>query len=75
MKNLKKTIAIETSGQIGSVAIGVGEEILGQIEFSGVMKHTTELLPAINKLCSDVGWEPDEIEQIFVSAGQTHQPR
>ncbi|MBI9017758.1 MAG: tRNA (adenosine(37)-N6)-threonylcarbamoyltransferase complex dimerization subunit type 1 TsaB [Phycisphaerae bacterium] len=69
MEKQKNILTIETSGQIGSVAISQGDQILAHTQFSGVMKHTTELLPSIDKLTSDIGWKPADIDYIYVSAG------
>ena len=69
MSEQKKILTIETSGQIGSVAVGLGDEILAEGCFSGIMKHTTELLPTIERLISEVGFKPAELDHVYVSAG------
>ncbi len=69
MKNDKHILTIETSGRIGGAAISIGPQIIGSKEFTGSQKHTSQLFPTIEALCKDAGWQPDQIEQIFVSSG------
>ncbi len=69
MEKKYNTIILETSGQIGAVAIACGDEILAQKRFSGIMKHSSELLPAISELVRQAGWASRDIEHIYVSAG------
>ena len=64
-----RIVAIETSSRVGSVAVGCGERILGQREFSRAMRHAVELMPAIRDLTSEQGWKPGDIDQLYVSAG------
>lgn len=68
-KNTGITLAIETSGRIGSVAIGRGNELLAQTTFSGFMKHSTELFPHIQGLLDGIGARPADIVQLFITAG------
>ena len=62
-------LAVETSGRSGSVAIGCGEEILGEDTFSGPMRHSAELFPAISGLLKRFSREAGEIEHIYISSG------
>jgi tRNA threonylcarbamoyladenosine biosynthesis protein TsaB len=62
-------LAIETSGRIGSVALGIGQQVLGDKTFSTPVKHSSELFPAINNLLTNFGKTPDDIEHIYVSVG------
>ena len=65
----KKIIAIETSGRIGSVALGNGNKIVESADFSGDQQHAEELLSVMKLLCDKVNWRPDEIDAIYVSGG------
>lgn len=65
----KKRIAIETSGRIGSVALGIGEKVVASAEFSGDQQHAEELLLVMRALCEKVDWRPEEVEAIYVSGG------
>ncbi len=62
-------LAVETSGRSGSVAIGCGEEILGEDTFSGPMRHSAELFPAISGLLERFSRKAGEIEHIYISSG------
>ena len=62
-------LAVETSGRLGSVAIAIGEEILGETQFSGPMRHSSELFPAIHGLLRRFSQKPKEIEHTYISVG------
>jgi tRNA threonylcarbamoyladenosine biosynthesis protein TsaB len=62
-------LAVETSGRTGSVAIALGEQILSETHFSGPMKHSAEIFPAVHKLLERFGRKPKEIEHIYISVG------
>jgi len=62
-------LAVETSGRLGSVAIGRGGEILGAAAFSGPMRHSAELFPAISGLLERFSQKASEIEHIYISSG------
>lgn len=67
--NKKLMVAIETSGRIGSVAAGCGDNVLAKSTFSGFMKHSTELFPHIQKLLTDIDACPADIRQLAITAG------
>jgi tRNA threonylcarbamoyladenosine biosynthesis protein TsaB len=62
-------LAVETSGRAGSLAIGIGQEINSWRSFSGPMRHSAELFPAITQLLREVGRECSEIKHVYISAG------
>jgi len=62
-------LALETSGRMGSVALAQGEQLLGESTFSGPMRHSAEVFPSIISLLSRFGKKPNQIEQVFISAG------
>jgi len=62
-------MTIETSGRVGSVAIAAGEKLLQEESFSGGLRHAGELLPTMERLVRQQGWQPGEVEQFYVSAG------
>ena len=62
-------LAIETSARAGSAAIGLGDKLLGQIEFTAGARHGVELLPSVDRLLAEAGITPEQIEVICVSAG------
>jgi len=62
-------LAIETSGRIGSVAIALGEQMLSEAHFSGPMRHSAEIFPAVHRLLERFSRKPKEIEHIYISVG------
>jgi len=66
-KNL--ILAVETSSRVGSVAIATGQKLLDEITFSGPMKHSSEIFPAICSLLSRFEKESQDIEQVHISVG------
>jgi tRNA threonylcarbamoyladenosine biosynthesis protein TsaB len=62
-------LAVETSSRIGSVAIALGNRILAETIFSGPMRHSAELFPAIRSLLDRFSRKPPEIEHIYISVG------
>ncbi len=62
-------LAVETSSKIGSVAIAIGERILAEAAFSGPMRHSAELFPAIRSLLDRFSRKPQEIDHIYISVG------
>ncbi len=62
-------LAVETSSRVGSVAVAAGQRLLDEIIFSGPMKHSSELFPAIRNLLSRFDKKPQDIEQIYISVG------
>jgi len=62
-------LSVETSGRTGSVAIAQGPELLAEKAFTGPMRHSAELFPAVQKLLAQFGYKPPEIEQVYISVG------
>ncbi|MGB2806323.1 MAG: tRNA (adenosine(37)-N6)-threonylcarbamoyltransferase complex dimerization subunit type 1 TsaB [Sedimentisphaerales bacterium] len=62
-------LAIETSGRLGSVAIAVGRRMLAETAFSGPMRHSSEVFPAICSLLNRFGRKPKDIEHLYISVG------
>jgi tRNA threonylcarbamoyladenosine biosynthesis protein TsaB len=62
-------LAVETSGRQGSVALAEGPKLLDERRFSGPMRHSAEVFPAIVDLLSRFRKKSDQIEQIYISAG------
>ncbi len=62
-------LAVETSGRLGSVALAQGDKLLAENHFSAPMRHSAEIFPAITDLLSRFDKKPDQIEQVYISAG------
>jgi tRNA threonylcarbamoyladenosine biosynthesis protein TsaB len=70
MKNEKPLIlAVETSGRLGSVAIALGDKLLAEKQFTGPMRHSAEVFPAIVGLLEKFNKKPAHIEQVHISIG------
>jgi tRNA threonylcarbamoyladenosine biosynthesis protein TsaB len=69
MKPKPLILALETSGRTGSVAIALGEQMLSETCFSGPMRHSAEIFPAIEGLLERFNRKPREIEHIYISVG------
>jgi tRNA threonylcarbamoyladenosine biosynthesis protein TsaB len=69
MKTTPLILALETSGRAGSVAIALGKKMLGETCFSGPMRHSAEIFPAIQQLLERFSRKPKEIEHIYISIG------
>lgn len=69
MENSGLTLAIETSGRIGSVAIGTAGSVIEEKPFSGYMKHSAELFPSIRHLLASASAVAADIRQIVITAG------
>lgn len=62
-------LSIETSGRLGSVAIGLDSRILEVVTFGADLRHAVELLPSIDRLCGNHRIAPESITEFYVSAG------
>jgi len=62
-------LALETSGRLGSVALGRGDAVLEVAAFSAARRHAVELLPTVQRLCRKQGVRPEQIDEVYVSGG------
>jgi len=62
-------LAVETSSRTGSVAVAAGERLLAEMTFSGPMRHSAEIFPAISGLMERFAVRPRQIEQVHISIG------
>jgi len=69
MKPEPPILAVETASRAGSVALALGERLLAETTFSGPMRHSVEIFPAILGLMDRFGLRPQQIEQIHISVG------
>ncbi len=65
----KLIIAIETSGRVGSAAIGRGDELISDVSFSGFMKHSAELFSVLEKLLQEADSTANDIEHVYITTG------
>ena len=69
MQKTTRIMAIETSAQIGSVALAEGPQMLCRQGFTANLRHASELLVTMDQLTRGQGWKPGDIEQLYISAG------
>jgi tRNA threonylcarbamoyladenosine biosynthesis protein TsaB len=63
------SLSIETSGRIGSVALGRGPDVREARTFSATLRHAVELLPTAAALCRAHRVAPAAIAGVYVSGG------
>jgi tRNA threonylcarbamoyladenosine biosynthesis protein TsaB len=63
------SVAVETSGRVGSVALGAGQNLLARKDLSGFRRHSSELLVAINDLLGRYSFTPSDIQRIYLPHG------
>jgi len=62
-------LALETTGRIGSVAVGIDADLSDEKAFSAPLRHNAELFDAITQLIKNINKEANEIRQVFISIG------
>ena len=62
-------LAVETSSRIGSAALAAGPILLEERTFSGPMRHSSELFPALVDLLEGHRFAPTDLGQIHISIG------
>ena len=67
--NKELALAVETSGRTGSVAVGIGDKILGETTFSGVMTHSRELFLTAESLLKRIDRHISDLAHIYIAAG------
>jgi tRNA threonylcarbamoyladenosine biosynthesis protein TsaB len=65
----KLAIAIETSGRLGSVAIGRGNDCVSEIVFSGHMKHSADLFSTLETVLGHAEATVGDVEQVYITTG------
>ena len=63
------TIAIETSGRAGSVAIGRDFTLLGEVFFSGYMRHSAELFNVLDRLLDQAHSSVKSLKRCCITGG------
>jgi tRNA threonylcarbamoyladenosine biosynthesis protein TsaB len=69
MSNSPRILAIETTARRGGVALAEGSNLLVAESFAADRDHASELVPRVDQLCRQVGWQGSAIEQVHVSVG------
>jgi tRNA threonylcarbamoyladenosine biosynthesis protein TsaB len=66
---MRRGLAIETSGRIGSLALAEDGRAVAEENFAHGLQHAAEIVPIIARMGDSRGWKPADIEEIYVSAG------
>jgi tRNA threonylcarbamoyladenosine biosynthesis protein TsaB len=64
-----RSLALETSGRIGSVALGVDGHVRDARAFRTTYHHAVELLLTVDAMCHDHGIAPGNLDELYVSGG------
>lgn len=64
-----KVLGIETSGNIGGIAICEDRHIIIAKDFGAGMQHGKELVPTIKSALNEIGWTPKDIDLVAVDVG------
>ena len=65
--NLMKIVGIETSGQVGSVAVCEDYKVLAERYLEKGMRHGRELLPALEAVVKELGLSTENIDLNIIS--------
>lgn len=64
-----RALALETSGQVGSVAAVADGLVVAEELFAHGLQHAAQLLPMIDRLCRAQSWTPMDLDQLYLSVG------
>jgi tRNA threonylcarbamoyladenosine biosynthesis protein TsaB len=62
-------VAFDTSGSVGSVAVGSGGEVLARVGLQQRGEHAARLVPAIEEVLEQAGVDRDEVSGVVVGEG------
>jgi tRNA threonylcarbamoyladenosine biosynthesis protein TsaB len=66
---LPVSISIETSCRRGGVALGRGDELIGEINFDASSRHAVQLVPRLDELLAGASLRPEDVDELYVSSG------
>jgi len=69
MSKIPLILSAETSSRIGSVALAIGDRVLGESNFSAPLRHSAEIFPILQELLGRFGFEAKQINEIYISVG------
>ncbi len=64
-----RILAIETSGKVGSVALGDQQQLHFEKQLTDRMRHASQLIPLVREACNHAGWPPETLTDVYVSIG------
>jgi len=62
-------LTIETSSRTGSTVLATEDGIVASAQLIGQMRHAGELMPNVNTLLKQQGWQADSLTDVFISIG------
>lgn len=62
-------VALETSGPVGSLAVGRHGEVGGRVFLAGTSAHASRLIPALGQLLGEVGLARGDLAGVVVGSG------
>ena len=69
MSSSRRILAIESSGQACSAALGDGASVLRKASLPGALQHAAGLIPLIDQLCKAQHWLAESLDEVYVSIG------
>lgn len=64
-----RLLAVETSTRAGGVALLDGERVCGEYALDVKATHSERLMPAIDRVLTDAGWTPADLQGLAVAVG------
>ena len=64
-----KVLALDTSNRPLSVAVLEDQHILANLTTTVHRQHSSDLLPIIERLVAQVGWQPQDLDRVVVASG------
>jgi len=69
MSKIPTILSVETSSRIGSVALAIGDRVIGESNFSAPLRHSAEIFPIVKELLGRFGFEAEQINEVYISVG------
>lgn len=66
---MPRALAIETSGQVGSLALLEDDAVVAEEQFPHGLRHAAQMLPIIDRLVGQRQWQPADLREIYISIG------
>lgn len=63
------SLAFETSGRFGSVALGIDGHLVDTAQLPRKKRHNLELMPEVASLCDQHGIAPAQLNELYISLG------
>jgi len=64
-----RLLALETTELLGSVAVWEDDRLLAELQLPEGQRSAASLVPTIDRLLTEVGWQPRQVEVVAVSIG------